>query len=88
MALFGELLRQWRVSSGLTQEGLAEASGLSTRAISDLERGINATARKATARLLADALALAETDREAFLSAARGRAPLSRHVLARLIWPR
>ena len=53
---FGRLLRQLRAEAGLTQEELAEAAGLSPRSISDLERGINLTARKDTARLLADAL--------------------------------
>src|ERR1700733_13119165 len=35
----GEWLRQQRVASGLTQEDLAERSGVSVRAIADLERG-------------------------------------------------
>ena len=55
---FGGLLRQLRTEAGLTQEELAEAAGLSTRSVSDLERGVNLTARKDTARLLADALDL------------------------------
>jgi DNA-binding XRE family transcriptional regulator len=63
-----------RVRAGLTQEGLAEAATLSSRSVSDLERGINLTARKETARLLADALGLAGPDRAAFEAAARGRA--------------
>jgi tetratricopeptide (TPR) repeat protein/transcriptional regulator with XRE-family HTH domain len=72
---FGQLLRQLRISAGLTQEELAVAARLSSRSVSDLERGINLTARKETARLLADALNLAGPDRTAFESAARGRAP-------------
>ena len=56
---FGGLLRQLRDEAGLTQEELAEAASLSPRSISDLERGINLTARKETARLLAGALGLA-----------------------------
>jgi tetratricopeptide (TPR) repeat protein/transcriptional regulator with XRE-family HTH domain len=72
---FGELLKQLRFSAGLTQEGLARAAGLSPRSISDLERGINHTARRDTARLLADALDLEGAARAAFVSAARrGRA--------------
>jgi tetratricopeptide (TPR) repeat protein/transcriptional regulator with XRE-family HTH domain len=71
---FAVLLRRLRVDAGLTQEELARAAGLSYRSISDLERGINLTARKETARLLADALNLAGEDRGAFESAARGRA--------------
>jgi transcriptional regulator with XRE-family HTH domain len=44
----------------LTQEELAQAAGISTRAVSDLERGVNRTAHKDTARLLAAALGLRE----------------------------
>ena len=58
---FGDLLRQLRAEAGLTQEELAEAAGLSPRSVSDLERGIHATARKDTAELLAGALGLAES---------------------------
>ena len=47
---------------------------MSQRAISDLERGINATARKDTAVLLAGALGLDGQARELFIAAARGRA--------------
>ena len=71
---FGGLLRQLRADAGLTQEELAGAAGLSPRSISDLERGINLTARKDTARLLADALNLAGPQRALFEAAARGRA--------------
>ena len=49
---FGSLLRRLRTEAGLTQEELAEAAGLSPRSVSDLERGINRTARKETAALL------------------------------------
>jgi tetratricopeptide (TPR) repeat protein len=52
---------------------LAEAADLSTRTVSDLERGINRTAHKATAELLADALGLAGRERASFVQAARGR---------------
>ena len=36
----GEWLRNQRVAAGLTQEDLAERSGVSVRAIADLERGL------------------------------------------------
>jgi tetratricopeptide (TPR) repeat protein/DNA-binding XRE family transcriptional regulator len=72
---FGRLLRQLRNNSGLTQEELAEAASLSPRSISDLERGINATARPQTARLLAGALGLTGPQRAHFLATARGRSP-------------
>ena len=55
---FAGLLRQLRVRAQLTQEELAEAAQLSPRSVSDLERGINRTARKDTAELLAGALGL------------------------------
>jgi transcriptional regulator with XRE-family HTH domain len=71
---FGGLLRQFRVDAGLTQEELAHAATLSPRSISDLERGINRTTRKQTARLLADALGLAGPERELFEAAASGQA--------------
>jgi tetratricopeptide (TPR) repeat protein/transcriptional regulator with XRE-family HTH domain len=70
---FGGLLRRLRAEAGLTQEELAEAARLSPRSVSDLERGINRTARKDTARLLADALDLAGPARAEFEAAARGR---------------
>ena len=72
---FAGLLRQLRSEAKLTQEELAEAAGLSPRAVSDLERGINRTARKDTAVLLAGALALAESVVVLFVEAARGRTP-------------
>ena len=74
-ATFGAVLRQLRVEADLTQEELAEAARLSPRSVSDLERGIHLTARKDTARLLADALGLAGPARTAFEAAARGHAP-------------
>ena len=80
---FGGLLRQLRAEAGLTQEELAEAASLSPRSVSDLERGINRTARRDTAELLAGALALAQPARSVFVAAARGRAP-AEQVLAAL----
>jgi tetratricopeptide (TPR) repeat protein/transcriptional regulator with XRE-family HTH domain len=71
---FSGLLRRLRAAARLTQEELAEAAGISQRAISDLERGINRTAHRDTALLLADALRLADPARDLFVAAARGRA--------------
>ena len=73
MSGFGGLLRRLRAGAGLTQEELAEAAALSPRGISDLERGVNRTARKDTARLLADALGLIGPARAQFEAAAAGR---------------
>jgi len=71
---FDDLLRQYRVAAGLTQEALAERSGLSTRAVSDLERGIYRAPQRNTVRLLAAALELAEHDRALLAGAvSRGR---------------
>jgi len=72
---FADLLRQLRNSADLTQEELAEASGLGLRTISDMERGLTAKARKDSARLLADALGLSGAARENFEAVARGRTP-------------
>ena len=71
---FRGLLRQLRDEAGLTQEELAGAARVSQRAVSDLERGINRTARKDTALLLAGALGLDGQARERFVAAARGHA--------------
>ena len=78
---FAGLLRQLRAEARMTQEELAEAARLSPRSISDLERGINRTARKDTAVLLAGALRLVEPVHDVFVAAARGRAPAA-EVLA------
>lgn len=69
---FGDLLRQLRTAAGLTQEQLASAAGLSPRSISDLERGVNLTARRETVRLLADVLNLTGPARANFQAVGRG----------------
>jgi tetratricopeptide (TPR) repeat protein/transcriptional regulator with XRE-family HTH domain len=80
---FAGLLRQLRGEARLTQEELAEAAGLSPRSVSDLERGINRTAHKDTARLLAGALGLPGPAHALFVAAARGRAPAAEVLAAR-----
>lgn len=60
---FGDLLRQARRSAGLTQEELAGRAGISSRAVSDLERGVNRAPRRDTLDLLAQALDLSPADR-------------------------
>jgi transcriptional regulator with XRE-family HTH domain len=69
---FAGLLRRLRVRAELTQDELAAAARVSARAVSDLERGINRTARRDTAELLAEALGLTGAERQEFLAAARG----------------
>ena len=48
---FAELLKRLRTDAGLTQEDLAARAGVSPRAISDLERGINKTVRHGSSRV-------------------------------------
>jgi non-specific serine/threonine protein kinase len=69
---FASLLRQHRLTHGLTQEELAERAGVSARAISDLERGLKRAPRASTVRLLADALQLGTDQAAALLEAAQG----------------
>jgi transcriptional regulator with XRE-family HTH domain len=60
---FAELLRRLRTEAKLTQEELAGVAGVSARSVSDLERGVNRTACRDTAELLAGALRLEEASR-------------------------
>ena len=71
---FAGLLRKLRREARLTQEELAEAAGVSLRAVSYLERGVVTSPQKDTVRLLADALGLIGPARAGFEAAARGRA--------------
>ena len=68
---FGAVLRRYRVGASLSQEELAERSGLSVRGISDLERGARTSPRLETVRLISDALQLSSDDRSTLLAAAR-----------------
>jgi transcriptional regulator with XRE-family HTH domain/tetratricopeptide (TPR) repeat protein len=63
---FGALLRNLRRRALLSQERLAELSGLATRTVRDLERGRTERPRGDTVRLLADALQLRGETRAAF----------------------
>lgn len=67
---FGTMLRRRRLAATLTQEELADRAGVSSRGISDLERGVRQWPRPETARLLADVLAPEDPERTAFLAAA------------------
>jgi len=69
---FGELLAGFRLSRGMSQDELADRSGLSVRGIRGLERGQVARPRWASVSLLADALALGDAERTAFREAAAG----------------
>ncbi|MEJ7902473.1 MAG: helix-turn-helix domain-containing protein, partial [Thermomicrobiales bacterium] len=67
---FGQLLRRHRLEAGLSQDELAELAGLSTRGVSDLERGRRTSPRAETVRMLAEALHLSPMDRAALIAAA------------------
>src|SRR5690349_24487218 len=79
---FAGLLRQLRTEAKLTQEELAASAGVSPRSVSNLERGINRTAHKDTALLLAGALGLTGPAHELFVAAARGNVPPARVLAA------
>ena len=79
---FAGLLRQLRAGAKLTQEELAAAAGVSPRSVSNLERGINRTAHKDTAVLLAGALGLTGPTEELFVAAARGNVPAAQVLAA------
>jgi predicted ATPase/transcriptional regulator with XRE-family HTH domain len=67
---FGQLIRRSRLAAGFTQAELAERSGLSVRALGDLERG-QRVPRKETIRCLVVALGLPVGESAALLAAAR-----------------
>ncbi|MGI9253446.1 MAG: helix-turn-helix domain-containing protein [Thermomicrobiales bacterium] len=67
---FGRYLQRIRHLCGLTQDQLAERAGLSSRCISDLERGINASPRATTVGRLSDALQLDAQGREQMIRVA------------------
>lgn len=71
------LIRALRTERDLTQELLAERSGLSTRLISDLERGIILRPRRDTVQMMADGLDLSGPERDQFVLIARQGAPAS-----------
>ena len=66
---FGALLRELRLRAGVTQEGLAERSGVSVHAISVLETGRRRPRLSSLSRL-SDGLGLGAADRERLLAAA------------------
>jgi predicted ATPase/DNA-binding XRE family transcriptional regulator len=68
---FGDLLRRWRASAGLTQEELAESTGLTTQAISLLERGERRRPQRYTVLKLSEALGLEGGSLAEFEAAAR-----------------
>lgn len=71
------LLRALRDRSGLSQEELAERAGLSSHAVSALERGTRTRPYPHTIRALSEALGASEDERSALIAAVptRGRSP-------------
>jgi predicted ATPase/DNA-binding XRE family transcriptional regulator len=74
---FGARLRRLREAAGLTQEALAQRAGLSTNAISALERGERRHPYPHTVRTLADALDLSKDEREDLIGAAPKRSGMA-----------
>ena len=66
---FGALLRQHRLIAGLSQEALAERTGLSIDAIRALERGRRTAPRAETLSLLMPALDLSQAERSSLIAA-------------------
>ncbi|MEV6491981.1 helix-turn-helix domain-containing protein [Actinoplanes sp. NPDC051633] len=68
-------LREYRKAAWLTQEDLAERSGLSVRMIRYIEGGRTQSPRGESLRLLAEALRLNEAEREQLLNGLQPRVP-------------
>lgn len=74
---FGDRLLHHRKNAGLSQEELSERSGVSVRAISDMERGRARSPQRRTTEALLNALELGEREREELRRLARtGRVAL------------
>lgn len=67
-------LRRFRLRAGLTQEALAERSGVSVRTIRGLETGNRRNPQRSSLRQLADALELSDGDRAELMSAEQASA--------------
>jgi transcriptional regulator with XRE-family HTH domain/tetratricopeptide (TPR) repeat protein len=79
---FAAALRTARHAAGLTLEELAEASGVSVRALSDMERGRALGPQRRTVLLIADALKLESTRREQFAAMAKAGRTRSAYIAA------
>ncbi|WP_327087434.1 helix-turn-helix domain-containing protein [Nonomuraea sp. NBC_01738] len=73
--MFGPLLRSLRQAAQMTIEELSHASGVSVRAIGDMERGVSRGPQKRTVGSLADALRLGDRQRAELVEAARAGRP-------------
>src|SRR5258705_12766826 len=80
---FGRLLLARRRAAGLTQAELSRMSGISARALRDLEHGHARAAQQRPAEILADALGLAGEELNQFLTVAEhGRRRTTRAAAA------
>ncbi|MFB7864347.1 NB-ARC domain-containing protein [Streptomyces sp. NPDC056069] len=84
---FGAVLLGLRQQRRLTREELAEASGVSVRAIGDMERGRSRVPQRRTVVALADGLGLADAEREALLASVRAARPTRSVVVAGTVVP-
>ena len=72
---FGDLLLRLRKAAALSREDLAERSGVSARAIADLELGKTRRPHRDTVSLLADGLQLTDADLAKFKRPRGGARP-------------
>ncbi|MFB7949206.1 helix-turn-helix domain-containing protein [Kitasatospora phosalacinea] len=72
---FGAVLRGLRQRHRLTIEELAEASGVSVRAIGDMERGRSRVPQRRTVAALAEGLGLTAAEGESLLATVRATRP-------------
>ena len=68
--MFGDMVRAHRGRLGVTQEELADRSGVSVRGLGKIEAGRISRPRPSTVRLLADAFGLSGAERDRFCAAA------------------
>ena len=80
---FAGLLRQLRAEARLTQEELAEAAGVGTRSVSDLERGIHPPRIRTPPGCWLVRWAWPGRCATLFVAAARGKAPAAEVLAAR-----
>jgi len=73
---FGERLRSYRLAAGLTQEELAEKSGLSVRAIADMESGRTSQPRRGSLERITEALQIPAAERRETTILATGPGPV------------
>jgi transcriptional regulator with XRE-family HTH domain len=79
---FAAALRTARHAAGMTLEDLAEASGVSVRALSDMERGRALGPQRRTVELIADALKLDGVHRDGFITSAKAGRRRSAYLAA------